>query len=64
MLNFKEKISYAVERLGSSISIDMADLFTGFVYVTFFGLGDEPLNAFGAVTLGKLVIAISSYSAG
>ena len=31
MLTFKEKASYGIGRLGSSITIDMADLFTGFV---------------------------------
>jgi GPH family glycoside/pentoside/hexuronide:cation symporter len=64
MLTFREKFSYAIGRLGSSITIDMTDLFTGFVYIAFFGLEDSPLNALGAVALGKLVIAITSYLAG
>lgn len=64
MLTFKEKLSYGVGRLGSSITIDLADLFTGFVYYTFFGLQKNPFLVFLAIATGKLVIGLSQFSAG
>ncbi|MHA1975773.1 MAG: MFS transporter [Candidatus Hodarchaeales archaeon] len=64
MLTFKEKASYGIGRLGSSITIDMADLFTGFVYYAFFGLSEDPFLAFLGVAIGKLVIAFTSYLSG
>ncbi|MHA2295493.1 MAG: MFS transporter [Candidatus Hodarchaeales archaeon] len=64
MLTFKEKISYGIGRMGSSISINMTDVFTGFAYYSFFGLKEVPFFAFLAVALGKLVIAFSSYFSG
>ncbi len=64
MLTFKEKASYGIGRLGSSITIDMADLFTGFVYYAYFGLSEDPFLAFLGVAIGKLVIAFSSYLSG
>ena len=64
ILTFKEKLSYGVGRLGSSITIDLADLFTGYVYFAFFGLEEDPFLAFLGVAIGKIVIAFSSYSAG
>ncbi len=64
MLTFKEKASYGIGRLGSSITIDMADLFTGFVYYAFFGLSEDPFLAFLGVAIGKLVIALTSYLSG
>ncbi|MHA1973031.1 MAG: MFS transporter [Candidatus Hodarchaeales archaeon] len=64
MLSFKEKLSYGIGRLGSSITMDMADLFTGYVYFAFFGLEENPFLAFLGVALGKIVIAFSSYLSG
>ncbi len=64
MLTFKEKASYGIGRLGSSITLDMADLFTGFVYWAYFGLSEDPFLAFLGVAIGKLVIALSSYFSG
>ena len=64
VLTFKEKACYGVGRLGSSITIDMADLFTGYVYYAYFGLSEDPFLAFLAVAIGKLVIALSSYLSG
>ena len=64
MLTFKEKASYGIGRLGSSITIDMADLFTGFVYYAYFGLSEDPFLAFLGVAIGKLVIAFTSYLSG
>ncbi len=64
MLTFKEKLSYGIGRLGSSITIDLADLFTGYVYFAFFGLSEDPFLAFLGVAIGKLVIAFSSYLSG
>ncbi|MFW9853689.1 MAG: MFS transporter [Candidatus Thorarchaeota archaeon] len=64
MLTFKEKVSYGIGRLGSSITIDMADLFLGYVYFAFFGLDKDPFLAFLGVALGKIVIAFTSYGAG
>ncbi|WP_455463074.1 MFS transporter [Candidatus Hodarchaeum mangrovi] len=64
MLIFKEKLSYGIGRLGSSITMDLADLFTGYVYFAFFGLEDNPFLAFLGVAIGKIVIAFSSYLAG
>lgn len=56
MLIFKEKLSYGIGRLGSSITMDLADLFTGYVYFAFFGLEDNPFLAFLGVAIGKIVI--------
>lgn len=64
MLTFKEKVSYGIGRLGSSITIDLADLFTGFVYYTFFGLEENPFLAFLGVAIGKIVIGFTQFSAG
>jgi GPH family glycoside/pentoside/hexuronide:cation symporter len=64
MLSFKEKVSYGIGRLGSSITMDLADLFTGYVYFAFFGLEEDPLLAFLGVAIGKIVIAFSSYFSG
>ncbi|MFX0016281.1 MAG: MFS transporter [Promethearchaeota archaeon] len=64
MLKFKEKVSYGIGRLGSSITMDLADLFTGYVYYAFFGLGENPFLAFLGVAIGKIVIAFSSYFSG
>ncbi|MFW9778377.1 MAG: MFS transporter [Candidatus Heimdallarchaeota archaeon] len=64
MLTFKEKSSYGIGRLGSSITINMADLFTGYVYFAFFGLEEDPFLAFFGVAIGKIVIAFTSYGAG
>ncbi len=64
MLTFKEKVSYGVGRLGSSITMDLADLFTGYVYFAFFGLSEDPFLAFLGVAIGKIVIAFSSYFSG
>jgi GPH family glycoside/pentoside/hexuronide:cation symporter len=64
MLTFKEKVSYGIGRLGSSITIDLADLFTGYVYFAFFGLEEDPFLAFLGVAIGKIVIAFSQYFSG
>ena len=64
MLTIKEKVSYGIGRLGSSITIDLADLFTGFVYYAFFGLEEDPLLAFLGVAIGKIVIGFTQFSAG
>ncbi len=64
MLTFKEKVSYGIGRLGSSITMDMADLFTGYVYYAFFGLDKDPFLAFLALAIGKIVIAFTSYFSG
>ncbi|MFX0086719.1 MAG: MFS transporter [Candidatus Hodarchaeota archaeon] len=64
MLTFKQKVSYGIGRLGSSITMDLADLFTGYVYFAFFGLEEDPFLAFLGVAIGKLVIAFSSYFSG
>ncbi|MHA2364215.1 MAG: MFS transporter [Candidatus Hodarchaeales archaeon] len=64
MLSFKDKVSFATGRLGTSITINMTDLFTGFVYYAFFGLKESPFLAFAGVAIGKLVIALSSYLGG
>ncbi|MFX0182588.1 MAG: MFS transporter [Candidatus Hodarchaeota archaeon] len=64
MLSFSEKVSYAVGRFGSSITMDLADFFTGFVYYLFFGLQEIPFLAFLGVAVGKVVIGISCYTSG
>lgn len=64
MLTFSEKVSYAVGRFGSSITMDLADFFTGFVYYLFFGLQETPLLAFLGVAIGKVVIGFSCYISG
>lgn len=63
-LTVRQKVNYAIARFGTSIAINMTDLFTGFVYYEFFGLQNNPFLAFLGVALGKLVIAFSSYFAG
>ncbi|UCG04256.1 MAG: MFS transporter [Candidatus Heimdallarchaeota archaeon] len=64
MLTYKEKVSYGIGRLGSSITMDMADLFTGYVYYAFFGLEENAFLAFLGVAFGKIVIAFTSYFSG
>ncbi|MFX0210829.1 MAG: MFS transporter, partial [Candidatus Hodarchaeota archaeon] len=64
MLTYKEKLSYGIGRLGSSITMDMADLFTGYVYYAFFGLEENAFLAFLGVAFGKIVIAFTSYFSG
>lgn len=44
--------------------MDLADLFTGYVYFAFFGLSEDPFLAFLGVAIGKIVIAFSSYFSG
>ncbi|NHJ01569.1 MAG: hypothetical protein EAX86_05470 [Candidatus Heimdallarchaeota archaeon] len=64
LLKVSEKISYAILRFGTSVTMDLADLFTGFVYYLFFGLSEDPFLAFLGVAIGKLVIGITCYLSG
>lgn len=64
LLSTSEKVSYAVGRFGSSITMDLADFFTAFVYYLFFGLQETPFLAFLGVAIGKVVIGISCYTSG
>lgn len=63
-LSMSEKLSYSFGRFGSSITMDLANLFTGFVYYLFFGLKEDPFLAFFALAIGKVVIGFTCFFSG